>query len=288
MLKYLIGLMLLISMGVQAEEFEVYGAFQTYEKGYMVWESDGGGIWVLYNDGTGLYYPLSSYEALSSDTVYTIPKPGDRVRPVGGFGKLWGNLANVRLGLGWATTEEQGYTIHLTDFVAFTQTRLTIPTGQEISINGSQWSFVTEDVPIPPQPADVAELPAQTVLDITVQQFEHGFMMWWRQTGSIWIFTDAGQAFLFNSTTYGRLSDNPVRENAPSGLLKPIFGFGKVWGHFPWVRETLGWATNVEVGYRSIFERHIRAAYLPQVTLIVILPDGRQLTIYDSFTWSAR
>lgn len=280
-------IIMMMGVTVQADDFEVYGAFQAYEKGYMVWESDGGGIWVLYNDGSGLYYPQASYEDLSSDAVYNIPKPGDRVRPTGGFGKLWGNVENVQQGLGWATTSEQGYTIQLTDFAAFTQTHLTFPDAREVAIQGSQWSFVT-DTPVVnnARPTPVSELPVQTTLDVTIQQFEHGLMMWWQQTGSIWVLTDDGQAFLFESLSYGRLSDNPVNENAPGGLLKPVFGFGKVWGHFPWVRQALGWATEVEEGFRTTFERRHRAAYLPQISFNLTLPDGQTLSIYDSFTWS--
>jgi hypothetical protein len=31
--------------------------------------------------------------------------------------------------------------------------------------------------------------------------------------------------------------------------VKPINGFGRVWGNFPTVRDALGWGSSIELGY---------------------------------------
>jgi hypothetical protein len=89
-----------------------------------------------------------------------------------------------------------------------------------------------------------------------VQHFEHGHMIHQttRSEGShgsvniykaIYVIYDDGTAQRF-ADNYAEGDVNPTPEPAPSGLVTPVLGFGKVWREQPQVRERLGWATAPE------------------------------------------
>ncbi|MFN8372931.1 MAG: hypothetical protein U0694_08645 [Anaerolineae bacterium] len=65
---------------------------------------------VLLNSGTVSYYGIDAYGTLPDNPVTDLDLSG-RVRPINGFGRVWGNYATVRTSLGWATANEQGYSI---------------------------------------------------------------------------------------------------------------------------------------------------------------------------------
>jgi hypothetical protein len=84
----------------------VQAAFQSFERGFMVWRGDLKKIYVLLNDGT-----WSDYD----DTFVageTLPDPGTPptglLAPQSGFGKVW-SQHNGATSLGWATAAEQAY-----------------------------------------------------------------------------------------------------------------------------------------------------------------------------------
>jgi hypothetical protein len=261
---------------------KIYAAFQSYENGYMVWRSDTGGIWVFGNNGwLATYYPEASYKNLPDNPI-TDPTPAGLTRPVSGFGRVWGNFADVRQALGWAVAAEIGYEAWFEAYGyspgGLTQTRVTLPVRLSLLIRSDgTWGY-------PGQVRPVASLRSGTTMPITWQAFETGYLMYWPETGSIWaLYLPSGQTQYFDSTAYGALTDNPVTDIPPAGRLKPLFGFGKVWGHFPSVRARLGWAINHETGYTTRFERLAPvsgAAYLS-----VQDPTGRTVILRDNGTW---
>lgn len=87
---------------------------QNFEKGLMLYHGETGNIWVLSNNGIARLFPSSSYGALQFNPIYGTPPT--RLRPIMGFGQVWGNFADVRTALGWPTSEEssQQATLSLT------------------------------------------------------------------------------------------------------------------------------------------------------------------------------
>jgi hypothetical protein len=118
-----------------------------------------------------------------------------------------------------------------------------------------------------------------TAIGATVQYFQHGFMIWRADTGSITVYYDTqdggGHMQTYPSTAYGRLSDNRVRETPPRGMQRPIMGFGRVWGNMPNVRTLLGWATG---GERGFLLTPISAS---GGSIVFNLPDGEWIWQYN-------
>lgn len=230
-------------------------AFQAFERGYMIWRGDTSGVWVLFNDAwQARYFPQSEYENLPDNPI-TSPEPVGLFKPVNGFGRVWGNFAEVREALGWAIAPEQGYTANFrpASYTAggLAQTAVNIPNGRDIVIREDDtWQFDDST------PRAFSSLRSGTVFSATLQAFERGYMMWWSETGTVWVLRDtSNQVILYDSLSYGALPDNPVTEAPPDGMIKPIMGLGKVWGNFPEMREALGWATGPEQSYQVTFER---------------------------------
>jgi hypothetical protein len=124
--------------------------------------------------------------------------------------------------------------------------------------------------------------PAAAQSDITVkataQPFEGGLMIWRSDTALIWVLGNNGRVLTYPSSSYGRLPDNPIFGNPPS-RLRPIFGFGQVWGNFKRVRDLLGWPTATELGFDMRIQYSNRSYYLTQM-------DGSVITIAPNRTWS--
>lgn len=115
-------------------------AFQPFEFGTMVWLGNSGAIYVLYNDGSAEYMPEPVYAGLPENTI-TAP---DRLAPISGFGRVWGNFEWVRNRLGWATAAESGYTATFQGVLVapdptYVYTVLfTLPNGQWVGIGGTE------------------------------------------------------------------------------------------------------------------------------------------------------
>ena len=143
---------LLMGVGIapaSAGEVTVYVTSQQFDAGRMYWRSDTGLIWVFVNNGAVYSYPASSYSGLP-DNPYFNPPTG-HVRPINGFGKIWGSSANIRNQLGWAITSELGF---LTGIV--TQggvTYLTELDGRILQINANGTWQVAASIPTPPPDA---------------------------------------------------------------------------------------------------------------------------------------
>lgn len=85
------------------------------------------------------------------------------------------------------------------------------------------------------------------------QLFERGLMYYREEGGLIWALNSGSGTW----RAYGDLGpDHPEPSEAPpSGLIRPVRGFGRVWQAFPAVREALGWATTPEVGFTGVLQR---------------------------------
>jgi len=81
----------------------------------MIWCADTQTVLVFkYAPNFVLYYPISSYIQLLDNPVTDTP-PYLGIRPINAFGRVWGNYADVRAALGWASSIELSYTLQLTE-----------------------------------------------------------------------------------------------------------------------------------------------------------------------------
>ncbi len=114
---------------------------------------------------------------------------------------------------------------------------------------------------------------------VTAQRFEHGQMIWRSDNGDIWVLFDDGRAMGFASSVYGDLPDPDLSWlTIPPGRQVPINGFGRVWGHYPTVRDGLGWATWPEIGFNAPVTQRGGTLYLTQL-------NGRVIEIVSGGTW---
>jgi hypothetical protein len=132
-----------------AGEVTVYVTSQQFDAGRMYWRSDTGLIWVFVNSGTVYSYPASSYSGLP-DNPYFNP-PAGHIRPINGFGKIWGSSASVRNQLGWAITQELGFQARIVTQGGITY--LTELDGRILQINGNGTWQVAASIPTPPPDA---------------------------------------------------------------------------------------------------------------------------------------
>lgn len=117
-------------------------AWQNFENGIMVWLN--GEIIVFYNN-TGTYqtFPDTFVDGVDPETTSEVP-PAGLVAPIRGFLKVWSNNINVRNGLGWGTTGENGTTASVQ---AFTSGRMIFLPGRSgvlvlIGTTGGTWISV--------------------------------------------------------------------------------------------------------------------------------------------------
>lgn len=259
-------------------------AFQQFENGYMLWRADTGGIWVFAQNGwIATYYPEAQYRDLPDNPVsetppvLQVPRTYQLIKPVRGFGRVWGNFAEVRAQLGWAITDEVSYTTTFQS-AGFTagglwQVAVALPIRARVVIRqDGSWGYADSVRP-------VDSLPNSTSMPATMQTFERGSMLYWPETGSIWVLYANGRMEHYASLRYGALPDNPFTATPPAGMLSPILGFGKVWGHFSQVREGLGWATAWEQGYTTSVNRVSRPD--GGIDLVVQDPYGQTISLRD-------
>ena len=89
-------------------EKSLWAGEESFQGGYMFWRQDTNKIYVLYNNGTWNQYD-DTWTTAEPEWDGSIVPPWGYFQPKRGFGKVWRNDANVRNGLGWATTEERGF-----------------------------------------------------------------------------------------------------------------------------------------------------------------------------------
>lgn len=87
----------------------IWAAYESFERGHMVWRGDTHEIYVLYDDGAYEYYEDTWQEGEPINIPST--PPAGLFAPVRGFGNLYANHPRVQGRLGWATAVEVGYTM---------------------------------------------------------------------------------------------------------------------------------------------------------------------------------
>lgn len=85
------------------------------------------------------------------------------------------------------------------------------------------------------------------------QSFQGGAMIWLDdgppgEPGFIYVLYDNGTFQRFVDTYVEGEDPESGGETPPDGFFAPVRGFGKVWREQPTVRDTLGWATDLENG----------------------------------------
>jgi len=261
--------------------FFVGATYQQFEHGFMTWRADTGAIWVFFENGRVMSFPLQSYGGLSGGRRYEgVTFPSGRGLPSNGFKTVYDNFAEVREMLGWAIGGEQGYDMALT-LPSFGSGHFTmsLPDGQVRSITPEgTWGLVTG---VTPPAATPTPSPTQRTTGATFQPFEHGFMVWRADSGeiSVYVGEDSGELSVYPAAQYGAL---PTRAfQYPEGRWAPEFGFGRVWTSIPGVRERLGWALSGERGYTMIQVAFDSSGRLTSFSL----PDGRFLTQRSGTSW---
>jgi hypothetical protein len=101
------------------------------------------------------------------------------------------------------------------------------------------------------------------------QPFERGILIWLEATDSVIVFYDNGRWQRFDDTwTEDQLKINPALV-PPVDRFQPIRGFGKVWRESPEVREALGWALGVELGFESTIQDQAIIPDRPDLTYLL-------------------
>lgn len=116
-------------------------AFQRYERGFMIWRADTGTITVFIGSGSGNEYTylVSNYGPLPNNPYFD--PPAGLVRPINGFGRVWGNYATIRDALGWATGNEEAYTVKISVNDQGRISAYTLPDGREVQVSDGRWHF---------------------------------------------------------------------------------------------------------------------------------------------------
>lgn len=281
-----------------AQVRSVYVTTQRFDSGLMVWSADNGTIYVLADTGEAQVFPLTAYTSLPDNPIFGDP-PG-RLRPIFGFGKVWGHHRTVRDRLGWPVLPEIGFdtTILVQNATIF----ITELDGSVIQINSSgTWTRSSAPPTPPPTPANCPYpfFVGQPVEDIcpgapitttaAYQPYERGFMIWLADAGDIWVFLNAapqlggaGRWLHFAESAYRGFAD-AVPQTPPPGKVQPVSGFGRVWYNLTGytgqpISAELGWATAPESGYTATRQAWGRTSHSH---VYLSLPDGRVLDAYQ-------
>lgn len=153
-------------------------------------------------------------------------------------------------------TSPGGEPIATSDGTAIAQTAAAAATSATLS------TPVLQATPAGTSTPEINAMPTVTVRQIYVaeQPFQRGRMFWLEPTGQIWVMveTEPGVGLwqvyedLFKE---GDMELDPAVV-PPEGLIQPIRGFGLIWRTGENVRQEIGWATDIEVGFVSNYEYH--------------------------------
>lgn len=244
--------------------------WQRYDNGFMLFNPADASITVFLgmNGGSVRTFSVQDYGHLPAFRPYP-PAQGGRIAPVFGFGKVWANFADVGTVIGWPMQGEVAYDAQVTRGASGFHVWYSFPiwyTPPEarqvlVDYNAQTWSY-SSTPPSPPVPTAtpvpsvyIPPFSSGSQIASTFQSFEGGSMYWIAGTGDIIVLFNNGAYSVYHSYQYASLADNPFGGNTPANRLRPIFGFGKVWGNFPHVRSVLGWAVAPEQGQLTPFSR---------------------------------
>lgn len=112
------------------------------------------------------------------------------------------------------------------------------------------------------------------------QPFENGRMVWLEEVRGETFVTQRQILVFYNDGKYEQYQDTwmdgqPESDPSivpPSGLHQPIRGFGKLWRETPDVQNKLGWATEPELGFDSLWQQRFQES-LPSVAYVRIFDD---------------
>ncbi len=180
---------------------------------------------------------------------------------------------------------------------------VTIPTGAQDNGNGEivytltiadvYGNAMSESITLPlmckypwffssPPVIDHCARDAITNSDLSLQQFENGYMLWAQDSGLIVVLFGGG-GYHYSGDTWQ--AGEPVSDPEivpPAGLLQPEYGFGKLWREFEWIRNNLGWAVAPETRYYGSYQWTL----CPEApvtrscdSLYVSWPDGRTVFV---------
>jgi hypothetical protein len=119
---------------IQTEAPTIQLAYQPFEGGFMIYQTDTRQIFVLYNSGAAQTFA----DTWQGETFDAGAPPEGRIQPQFGFGAVWTNQPGVRDRLGWATGGEFYYTSTIT---LAGSTDLQLPDGRRIIIESGAWRF---------------------------------------------------------------------------------------------------------------------------------------------------
>lgn len=273
--------------------YEVPITYQFYEGGFMVFRADNGEIMVFASNG-GYFrsFPSYTYGGLRDNPIPNVP-PANRWKPIMGFGKVWGNFKEVRDRLGWGVDQERSFQSRYIPEAAPNRFTLTLPGsngGVRVfygAYGNLNWVFTgvyNPPTPIPQYPTPTytpSPAPAPYTVWSAYQLFENGQMVWFSHTGAIIVLINDGRFRQFDLAQYGGLPDNPILAPTPRGLVRPISGFGRVWGNFLEIAYSIGWATLPEQGFNATVDQNTASGYR------LSLPDGRRVLInYRDGRWT--
>gem|GEM_PF-4661870 len=83
-------------------------------------------------------------------------------------------------------------------------------------------------------------------VDGTQALFEHGAMLWRKDTRQIFVFIEGGKWQSFPDTWESTMPLLDPVLTPPAGLFQPVRGFGRVWMHNTEIKEKVGWAREQE------------------------------------------
>lgn len=85
----------------------VFGAWQPFQNGVMMWFFDLGEIWVMVNDTHEIIILPDTYEEGALELDETAPE--DFYVPIRGFGQAWDRLGRAEGLMGWGIAESEGF-----------------------------------------------------------------------------------------------------------------------------------------------------------------------------------
>lgn len=301
--RWLFLILLLLALGAAvfpaaAQVTPVYITTQRFDSGMMVYRADSGTVYVLSGTGKALTFSSTAYSYLPDNPIFG--DPPSRLRPIFGFGKVWGNNTSVRDMLGWPTLPEIGFNTSV--LVQNTTIFITELDGSVIQINNDgtwtrngPYSSVTPTPVICPHPffwgmpTDDVCPGAPVTTKAAYQPYERGFMIWLADAGDIWVFVAPSSPLSrvpwlhFAESDYAGFADAGPQQ-PPTGKVQPINGFGRVWYNLinyvsgnP-INADLGWATAPETGYSATRQVYGRVSHVHQY---LSLPDGRVADAYQ-------
>lgn len=123
----------------QPASMTTQAAYQPFEGGFMLWLGENGTVYVFLRDASRVqFYNQGMYEALPDNPVTDVP-PSGFFSPTSGFGRVWGNYADVRSMLGWATAPEQGYNASFS--LNNCEIAVMLPDGRTVTTSRGEWLY---------------------------------------------------------------------------------------------------------------------------------------------------